>query len=130
MTIFYVAVLERKADGHVFAHVPDLPGVTSLGSARGQALRYVTEYANEHVRYLAEAAVAIPMARDIDAIPVESPEFARALIPVDVPGKSVRVSLSVDDALLRHVDRAAAAKGITRSAYFSIAATEALRQKS
>ena len=127
MTVFYVAVLVRNAAGQIFAHIPDLPGVTSLGAARGQALHYVVEFANERVRYLAESGIEIPAARDIDAIPIEAPEFARALVPVEVPGKSVKISVSIDEALLKRVDRAAAAASTTRSGYFAAAAASVLR---
>jgi len=131
MTAFYVAVLERRAGRRFFAHIPDLPAISAAGATRAQALAELLYLANEHVRLIVEHADEVPAARDIDDIPAENgvPEAGRALIPVEVPGKNVRVSLSIDEALLKHVDRAAAAEGTTRSGYLAMAAAKSLRAK-
>jgi len=130
MTIFYVAVLKRDARV-IVAHIPDLPEISAHGVTRAKALDELTYLANGYVRSLVEQAEDVPPPRDIDDIPVEqgSAELGRALIPVEIPGKSVKISISIDEALLKHIDRAANAEGTTRSAYFARAAAKTLRAK-
>jgi hypothetical protein len=98
-----------------------------MGASRAAALAELLYLANEHVRLLAEHAEPVPPARDLDDIPVEAGrEHSRALIPVEMPGKTVEISISIDKALLTRIDRAAQAEGTTRSGYFATAAAQAL----
>lgn len=121
MTVFYVAVLAHEGR-RIAARIPDLPEISGAGATRAQALDQLIYYANAYVRSLLE----VPPPRDIDDIPVEqgAEELGRALVPVEMPGRSVKIS--IDEALLKHVDRAANAQRTTRSAYFARAAANAL----
>ena len=129
MSEFYVAILERNKEGTIFATVPDLPGANAAGATAGEALAFVVEFANDYVRDLVEDGHDVPAARSIDAIEVDPdvPELARVLIPVEMPGKSVKISLSIDEALLKRVDRTAEAVGMTRSGFFAAAVQEKIR---
>jgi predicted RNase H-like HicB family nuclease len=130
MSEFYVAILERNKEGEIFASLPDLPGVIAAGATAGEALAFAVEFANDYVRDLVENGHAVPAARSLDAIEAD-PEFielARVLIPVEVPGKNVKISLSVDEALLRRIDRAAERVGMTRSGFFATAAYDKIRE--
>lgn len=129
MSEFYVAILERNKEGTIFATVPDLPGANAAGATAGEALAFVVEFANDYVRDLVEDGHDVPAARSIDAIEVDpdEPELARVLIPVEMPGKSVKISLSIDEALLKRVDRAAETVGMTRSGFFASAVQERIR---
>jgi predicted RNase H-like HicB family nuclease len=120
---WYVAILEKNSEGLVFATIPDLPGVNASGNTRAEALALVTEFAADYVRDLVDDGHAVPDARDIDDIKVDPDvtEIGRALIPVDVPGRSMKISLSIDEALLKRVDRAAAKSGMSRSGFFAAA---------
>jgi hypothetical protein len=51
---------------------------------------------------------------------------ATALIPVELPGKAVRVQVTMDEALLHRIDSAASAEGFTRSGFLAQAARERL----
>jgi predicted RNase H-like HicB family nuclease len=128
MTSFYVAILERRGAKRIVARIPDLPTISAMGATRAAALAELLYLANEHVRLLAEHAEPVPPARDIDDIPVENAgrEHERALIPVEIPGKTVKISISIDGALLTRIDRAVEAEGTTRSGYFATAAAKAL----
>jgi len=129
MTAYYVAVLQWTKEGRIFAYIPDLPGVTAVGTTRAEALRYVVELACDRVRKLIDGDHPVPEARDIDAILPDIDTLAsdRALVPVEVPHRAVKVVLSIDEALLQRVDRAADAGGVTRSEYFASAASERLQ---
>jgi predicted RNase H-like HicB family nuclease len=129
MSVFYVAALARNREGEIFATVPDLPGVNSAAATRGEALALAVEFANDYVRDLISEGHEVPAARDIDDIPVEEEdqEIGRALIPVEVPGKSVKISISIDEALLVRIDRAAEGTGLTRSGFIAAAAEDRIR---
>jgi hypothetical protein len=45
-----------------------------------------------------------------------------SLVPVDLPGKAVRVKVSIDESLLDRIDRAAKARGETCSGFLAAAA--------
>jgi len=121
---WYVAILEKNSEGLVFATIPDLPGVNASGATKAEALALATEFAADYVRDLVDDGHPIPEPRDIDNIEVDlsAPEIGRALIPVDIPGRTVKISLSIDEALLKRVDRAAAKAGTSRSGFFAAAA--------
>ena len=129
MSEFYVAILERNKEGTIFATIPDLPGVNAAGATAGEALTFAVEFANDYVRDLVVDGHDVPPARGVDAIEVDpdEPELARVLIPVEMPGKSVKISLSIDEALLKRVDRAAETVGMTRSGFFAAAVQERIR---
>jgi hypothetical protein len=49
------------------------------------------------------------------------------LVPVDLPGRSVRKNITMDEGLLGKIDRAARASGSTRSGFLAEAARAWLR---
>lgn len=129
MSEFYVAVIETNSEGEFFVTVPDLPGVNAAAASRLTALELAVEFANDYVRDLVEEGHAVPPARDLAEIErdPEVREAGRALIPVEVPGRSLKISLSIDQALLTRADRAAARVGLTRSGFFAAAVEEKIR---
>jgi predicted RNase H-like HicB family nuclease len=126
MPDFYVAILERNSLGEIFATVPDLPAVNAAAATEHEALTLAVDFANDYVRDLIADGHRVPPARDIDSIErdLEAPELGRALIPVDVPGQTIKISLSIDEALLKRADRAAAKAGMSRSGFFAAAALD------
>lgn len=58
--------------------------------------------------------------------PAESVTVAHVMVPVGMPGRIVRVSLTMNEALLARVDAAASARGMARSGYVA----EAVRERS
>jgi predicted RNase H-like HicB family nuclease len=121
--VWYWAILEKNKEGRYFPHVPDLPGATAAGETEREVLESIAEIAADHVRDLVEDGHEVPKARSNDEIERDPDvsEVGRVAIPVDVPGRSVKVSLSIDEALLKRVDRAANKAGMTRSGYFAAA---------
>lgn len=129
MSEFYVAVLARNSEGEIFATIPDLPGVNSAAATEREALSLAVEFANDYVRDLIAEGHDVPTARALLAIPIEAEdeEIGRALIPVEVPGKSVKISISIDEALLTRIDRAAERTGLTRSGFIAAATEDRIR---
>lgn len=132
MSVFYVTVLEANSEGEVFATVPDLPGVNAAAATQAEALALAIEFANDYVRDLVDEGHPVPVPRDIEAIKVDrkAPELGRALIPVEVPGKSVKISMSIDEALLNRADRTAQQVGMSRSGFFADAVQQKIAQLS
>jgi predicted RNase H-like HicB family nuclease len=117
--------------------VPDMPGCTSMGETVDEAL----QSAQEALRMWAEDAASdgetLPAPRSFVEIAKE-PEVAAALkegaalaiVPLLIEsGRSVKANLSLDAWLLAAIDDAAAARGLTRSAFLCSAAREKIAQE-
>jgi predicted RNase H-like HicB family nuclease len=122
---WYFASLEQNNTGEIFAFMEDLPGVTAAGKSVTEALRYLSEFAADHVRDLADAGEPIPKPTPWHKLPEKEPTvFSRVAVPVEMPGKSVKISISIDSAVLARADRAAEEVGDTRSGFFAAAVSE------
>jgi predicted RNase H-like HicB family nuclease len=125
----YTAVVERAADGFC-VFFPDLPGCTSAGDSVDEALANATEALALHLELTLEHGEPVPEPTPFDRIAVDPglEEAGRALLPVDVPTRAQRVNITMDEALLGRVDRAAAQAGLTRSGFLAEAARRLLRE--
>jgi predicted RNase H-like HicB family nuclease len=125
----YVVVVDGKP-GAYGMYVPDMPGCISMGDTIADLL----SNAQEALQLWAEDAVNsgedLPKPRSIDAIR-KDPDVARdlagggvlAVVPLVMEtGRPVKANLSLDAGLLAAIDEAAAARGLTRSAYLASAA--------
>jgi predicted RNase H-like HicB family nuclease len=120
---YYPAIVERAGDGGYGVYFPDLDGCTSGGDTLQEAARNAAEALALHLEGMAEESYPIPDPSDLDALPVPEPgEAARLLVPGDVPGRSVRANLSLEEGLLARIDAAATARGMSRSAFVAEAA--------
>jgi predicted RNase H-like HicB family nuclease/uncharacterized protein (DUF1778 family) len=123
---WYWAVIERTNEGY-FAHLPDLPGPTARGDTDKEALVLLAEFADDHVGDLIADGHQVPAASNEPERDPEVEEWGRAIVPVEVPGTTIRVSLSIDQALLKRIDRAAERVGETRSGFIAGAALQRIR---
>lgn len=127
MVSWYFAVLEKNSEGRYFAHIPDLPGVVASGEGAGDALQELSERAARYLLDLARHSEKIPEPRDYDQLfGAEKIEGQTVLVPVTVPGRAVKISISMNDSLLVQIDAAAAREGMTRSGFLAVAAIEKL----
>ncbi len=128
----YIALVDGKrgAYGVVF---PDLPGCTAMGRTIEEALRNASEAASEWAEAVRETNHGVlPSPRSSEALR-NDPDIARALaegaalaiVPLIVDsGRPAKANLSLDAGLLAAIDEAAAARGLTRSAFIASAARE------
>ena len=123
---WYWAVIERTNEGY-FAHLPDLPGPTARGDTDKEALVLLAEFADDHVGDLIADGHQVPAASNEPERDPEVEEWGRAIVPVEVPGTTIRVSLSIDQALLKRIDRVAERVGETRSGFIAGAALQRIR---
>jgi predicted RNase H-like HicB family nuclease len=127
----YVAILDGKK-GAYGVIIPDLPGRTAMGRTVDEALRSAAGAA----RAWAEVARAdgVPLApphpietlrNDPDVAEAIAEGAALAMVPLVLDtGRPARANLSLDAGLLAALDEAAAAKGLTRSAFVASAVRE------
>ncbi len=128
MVRFYVAVVERGADGFgVF--FPDVPGCVSAGATAQEAAANAEEALHGHLTLALENGEDLPEASPLDAIAVdpEVDEVARVLVRFDVPARSVRVNITLSEDLLAAVDKFAKGHGFTRSGLLAQAVREHIR---
>ena len=127
----YIALVDGKK-GAYGVTVPDLPGCTSAGYTTDEALRNALEAVRMWAEDAAVQGEAIPRARALeelrqDADVAESLEEGAALAVVPLildSGRAVRANVSFDAGLLGAIDEAAAARGLTRSAFIATAARD------
>ena len=125
-TAHYPAIIERAGLTYsVF--FPDLPGCTSAGATPSHAVLNAEEALAGHLMEMVKHGEDIPEPSDLGAIESdpEVHEEARALIRAELPGKSVRINITLDEGLIAAIDKVAA----NRSGFLAEAAREALRRQ-
>ena len=113
----YRAFLHRGDDGAFGVVFPEFPGCVTCGDTASAALEVAAEAIALHV----EDMEGIAEPADISA-PVPDwcdPPDMVALVPLEVPGRSVRVQVTMDEGLLARIDMAAKAGGMSRSAFLA-----------
>jgi predicted RNase H-like HicB family nuclease len=127
----YVALV----DGHAGAYgvvVPDLPGCSSGGETVDEALLNAQEAVSLWTDEMMAQGGEIPAPRAVEAA-ISDPDIAAAigagaalaLVPlIRNSGQPTRANISLDRGLLEAIDEAAAAGGLTRSAFLATAARE------
>ncbi len=132
----YVAIVDGKPGAYGVV-VPDLPGCTSGGRTVDEALRNAVEAVTlwaEDARAGAENVPKPRPAEKLRAIPEIADALARGGILAYVPlvldaGRPVKANLSLDAGLLDAIDKAAARRGLTRSAFLASAAREKIESE-
>jgi predicted RNase H-like HicB family nuclease len=114
---------------------PDFPGAASGGATAEEAIERGRATLAFHIAGLIEDEEPVPATRTLDALRAV-PDVQEAIcnagaalvqIAVDVPGKPVRVNISIDDGLLDAIDRAAERAGQNRSRFIAEAAQARLK---
>lgn len=131
---YYRAVIEAGGPDRGFDVVfPDFPGLASAGDTIEEALANAAEGLLFHMEGMIEDGEQIPQPSPLDApLPdwlMGASTHHKVLVPVDSPGKSVRVNVTFDESLLFRIDRAAEARHSTRSGFLADAARRVLREQ-
>ncbi|TXL71191.1 ribbon-helix-helix protein, CopG family [Vineibacter terrae] len=113
---------------------PDFPGCISAGGTVEEAVSQGIEALHLHLEGMVEDGTPVPAPSAVEAIRA-NPEFAEeldgavvTLVPVVTPaGKPLRINVSLDEALVAQIDKAAELAGVTRSGFLADAARRALR---
>ncbi len=114
---------------------PTCPAAPPGGTTLAEVARNAGEALSFHLEGMAAAGERIPEPGDFDAPlpdwlapePGEAPaEPVRLLVPVEAPGRAVRVNISMDEGLVARLDAAANRHGMSRSAFLAEAVRSAL----
>jgi len=126
-----VALVHRDNESYGISF-PDLPGCISAASSLDELLLDGKEALDLHVEMMLQDGEALPDFRSLDALRAD-PEFAEdfataelvTLLPVDIPGRAVKVTITMEEHLLMRLNKAAERQGYTRSGFIA----EAVRRK-
>jgi predicted RNase H-like HicB family nuclease len=124
----FVYALIHEEKGRYGISFPDFPGCVSGGRSLDETLARGQEALAFHVGGMIEDGDALPLPRTLEELK-KDPVFAEdsegaavVAVPVELPGRAVRVNVSLEESLLESIDRAAKAAGQSRSAFLAEAA--------
>jgi predicted RNase H-like HicB family nuclease len=125
----YVGILDGSGDTWG-VRIPDLPGCHGGGETAEAAIADAISAAREWAEHRNAKGAVMPASRPLRQIirdgelDVQAGETA-VMIPLLLDsGRPVRANLSLDASLLKAIDEAARARGLTRSAFIASAARE------
>jgi predicted RNase H-like HicB family nuclease len=132
MPTHYVAVIEKEPDTAFGVWFPDVEGCFSAGDTVEEAVTNAAAALRQHVEAVESAGRRVASARSIDEVLLDedvaaSIEAGAVLFAVPMladAGRTVRINVSLDKALVDRIDSAATARGLTRSAFLAQAARE------
>jgi predicted RNase H-like HicB family nuclease len=128
----YVAVIEKEPDSAFGVWFPDVEGCFSAGETLEEAVANAAAALRQHAEAIESAGRRVPAPRSIDevlldedvAVSVEGGAVLFAVPLLADAGRTVRINISLDKALVDQIDTAASARGLTRSAFLAQAARE------
>jgi predicted RNase H-like HicB family nuclease len=129
----HVYALIHEADGAFGISFPDFPGVVSGGRSLDEALMRGARTLAFHLEGMSEDGDPLPHIRSLEELRkdrrfrADAKGSVIAAVPFDLPGRAVRVNVTIEEHLLEAIDRAAEASGQSRSAYIASAARERLK---
>jgi predicted RNase H-like HicB family nuclease len=129
MAQYYPAIIERVERGFR-AFFPDVNGCYSLGITAQEAARNAEEALQAYIDMAGEYGETIPEPSELDRLAANSgpSEVGRVLVRVELPGRAVRVNITLPEELLAAVDRYASRTGFTRSGLLAQAVRERMRR--
>jgi predicted RNase H-like HicB family nuclease len=119
--VYFPAIVETGPEGGYGVFFPDLPGCVSAGDSLQEAARNAEIALQLHLAGMVEDGETIPDASELDAIERDPDvnEAARILVRGERPSRLERLNITMDEGLLKVVDRAAEHRGMTRSGFLA-----------
>ena len=124
----YIALIHKDADSDYGVSFPDLPGCISAGATLDEARDMAAEALALHLEGLAEDGEAVPDPSTLEAIMADpqNRDGVAILVRADIKAKSVRVTITMPEDVLREADRYAEDHGFTRSGLIATALRRAM----
>ncbi|MBF0368838.1 MAG: type II toxin-antitoxin system HicB family antitoxin [Magnetococcales bacterium] len=128
-TRHFPAIIEQGSSGFGIIF-PDFPGCVSFGASIQEAAANAEEALSGHLSLMVRDREAIPEPTPLDQIPTdpEVREAARILVRADLPKRSVRLNITLEEALLSRVDGLAKGLGMSRSGFLAEAARRMIKE--
>lgn len=118
----YIALIHKEADSDFGVSFPDFPGCVTAGSTLDEARRMAEEALALHIRGMVEDGEAVPAPSTLDQVMADDENRDGVVMLVQAETrepKTVRFNASMSDLLLERIDRAATARGMTRSDFLA-----------
>jgi predicted RNase H-like HicB family nuclease len=123
-SVSYTAIVERGEHGFgVF--FPDVPGCVSAGRTEQEVFANAEEALSGHLAEMVRGGDSLPQRSDDIPSDPEVDEYCRIQVRVDLPGKAVRLNITMDEGLVAAIDRVAN----NRSSFLAEAARDALARR-
>ncbi|MBI5164132.1 MAG: type II toxin-antitoxin system HicB family antitoxin [Magnetospirillum sp.] len=124
----YPAFMFRD-DGKITVVFPDLPGCLTFCDNVADAFLAAQEAVEGHLAAMADEGMKIPEPSDLLAVEPEADDapalVAKVLVPVTLPGRTVRTNITIEEGLLDLIDAVAA----NRSQFLAEAARNELARR-
>src|SRR5262245_30900507 len=130
----FTYALVHEEDGAYGVSFPDFPGCVYGGRNLEEALARGRETLDFDIAGIDEDGERVPWPRSLTAVkayPIcveHSKSAAIVAVPIQLPGRAVRVNVSIDEGLLLSIDQAAQALGQSLSAFLADAARSRIRR--
>jgi predicted RNase H-like HicB family nuclease len=124
-TVIFVAMGRGDRDQGYAARFPDLPGATASGADMAELIGQAREAVRQELSRLADAGQEWPEATPLEQL-VAEPGETPFVVDVAVEDAPLRVNISIGERLLKRIDQAAEAKGMSRSAFIAAACRASL----
>lgn len=129
----YIALIHKEPHSNYGASFPDFPGAVTAASTLEELRGMAEEMLAFHIEGLMEDGDPIPDPTPLDGI-TGHPDHrdAVAVLAVQAPEAatpSVRINITLPEAMLKRIDRYAARHGLTRSGFLVRAARHGMEAK-
>ena len=120
-TRHYLAIVDRHpGEANWSISFPDFPGVTSVAEQFSAVMRQAKDALATAVEDMVKDGEPLPPPAEDDKVPDYDPgqyhDPRALLVPVETPGRALRVNVSLDEGLLARIDDVAKRTGVSRSA--------------
>lgn len=123
-SVSYTAIVERV--GSKFGvYFPDVPGCVSAGRTEREVFANAEEALSLHLGEMVRAGESLPDRSDDVGCDPDVDEYCRLVVRVELPGKAIRLNITMDEGLVAAIDRVAS----NRSSFLADAARSALAQR-
>jgi predicted RNase H-like HicB family nuclease len=123
-TACYTGIVERAGNGFS-VYFPDVPGCISVGDTEAELLEMAEEALSGHLAEMVRGGESLPERSDNIPRDPEVEEYCRILVRVELPGKAIRLNITMDEGLVAAIDRVTN----NRSNFLSEAARTALAKR-
>jgi predicted RNase H-like HicB family nuclease len=132
MSSHYVAVIEKEPDSAFGVWFPDVEGCISAGDTLEEAVANAAAALRQHTEALESAGRRLSAPRIVDEVlrdkdvraSIKTGALLFAVPLLADAGRTVRINISLDKALVDQIDVAASTRGLTRSAFIAQATRE------
>ncbi len=128
----YIAIVHKDPESDFGVSFPDFPGCITAGSTMDEAMAMAQEALEVHTDFMRKKGQELPAPMTMEAAIKEAlPEglFATMVVPLgEETPKFARINVTIPARDLTRIDRYAASQGMSRSAFLTRAARQAMQR--